>query len=161
MGHWIVARTKSKRERWAAENVQRLGFDYYMPVIERVQIHRGIREVKTDPLFPSYLFVMCTGPWRMLLSTWGISTVILRGDQPAIMPISEIDRLRKYTDENGMVQLPDQFKKGQNLIVRHGPFAGHQTLCDGMAPNGRVKCLIDLLGGKTKVLFDAEMLEVA
>ena len=161
MAHWIVARTKSRRERWAAENVQRLGFDFYLPQYEiKVRPRRKLSYIKSEVLFPSYLFVFITGHWRVLLSTFGIASIVLRGDQPAIMPVAEIERLQNRT-VNGLVQLPNAYKVNQSVVVRSGPFAKHVGLYVGQTSSGRQAVLMDLLGGKVKVLFDLNMLEAA
>ena len=162
MAHWIVARTKSRRERWAAENVQRQGYKFYLPQYEITSPIRGnLKKVRTEPLFPSYLFIEIDGPWRVLLCTFGIAGIVLRGDQPAVMPQSEITRLQIASDEAGFVQIPNTYKEGQAVRARSGPFVGHIGLYAGQPVPGRHAVLMDLLGGKIKTLFDSEMLEVA
>lgn len=162
MGHWIVARTKSRRERWAAENVQRQGFEFYLPQYEIKAKRKGnLSQIRSEVLFPSYLFVRTDGSWRVLLSTFGISSIVLRGDNPAIMPQNEIDRLRSSTNDAGLVQLPGHFRINQEVRARSGPFKHNTGIFQGQTSSGRNKVLMELLGGKVVVLFDSDMLEVA
>lgn len=162
MGHWIVARTKSRRERWAAENVQRLGFEFYLPQYEiKVRGKKNLNQIRSEVLFPSYLFVKIDGSWRVLLSTFGISGIVLRGDNPAIMPQTEIDRLQGTANDAGLVQLPGHFRVNQEVRARSGPLKNNTGIFQGQTSSGRNKVLMELLGGKVMVLFDSNMLEVA
>lgn len=162
MAHWIVARTKSRRELWAAENVVKQGFEFYLPRYEIRSRRKGqLDQIKSEALFPGYLFVKTDGSWRVLLSTFGIQAVVLQGDNPAIMPQSEIDRLTGITNQSGLVELPGRFRVGEEVKIRTGPFAEHSGLYQGQTPSGRQKVLMELLGGKVNVLFDASTLEAA
>jgi transcriptional antiterminator RfaH len=157
---WIVARTKPGREAWAAENVARQGYTYYFP---RVLSQRK-RIVKAEPLFYAYLFVDTPGPWKFLLSTFGIAGVVTFGDNPAFVPQHEIDRF-KNTEVDGLVQLPqintERFKLGQQLRVTGGVFSGFTGVYEGQDAKEREKVLIDFLGRKTSVLLAPEIVEAA
>lgn len=152
---WYVLRTKSRRERWAAENVERQGCKYYLPCYEVLTPIKGkLHSLKPQILFPSYLFVQPRedGSWRFLLSTFGVQSMIMAGQEsPAVMPEREITRLMARQDERGIVSLPDIDDEGN---VVDGPFKGHKGLYKGMHESGRLKILLDVLGGQRTVLFN-------
>lgn len=162
---WYVVRTKSRRERWAAENVERQGCKFYLPCYGVLTAKRGkLQQLKPQILFPSYMFVQPPpdGRWRFLLSTFGVQTLIMWGkDSPAVMPEREIQRLMNRENEHGLVCLPDKsnFTVNETVSPRDGPFAGQRGLYQGMHESGREKVLLEVLGGRRTVLFDTDNLE--
>jgi transcription antitermination factor NusG len=159
---WIVARTKSRREKWAAENVSRQGCEFYLPLYEVPPPRNAkLREARAAVLFPSYLFVRIESQWKFLLSTFGIAGIIMAGEGPAPVPQLEIDKLMRRHDESGLIQLPDKFRYDQELRFRSGPFQSRIGLYKGLNSSGRNQVLLDFLGGKRMVIVDSELLEVA
>ena len=159
---WIVARTKSSRERWAAENVSNLGYEFYFPKV--FQLRKNVARV--EPLFPCYLFIKTDGSWRVLLSTFGISSVVVFGNSPATVSQQIIDNF-KTREVDGCVQLPQleeyttRFKPGAQVRVKGGVFSGYTGIYKGQDPKQRERVLLDFLGRKTSVLLAPELLEAA
>ena len=164
---WIVARTKSGRERWAAENVSNQGYEWYLPRISRT-VHRkgGFSFTRAEPLFHCYLFVKTSGPWQFLLGTFGISSVVTFDQSPPILPQIEIDKL-KAAEVAGIIQLKDRqensrpFTAGMSLRVKGGVFSGYIGIHKGMQAKDRERVLFDFLGRKTTVILATELLEAA
>lgn len=157
---WIVAKTKPSRDFWAAENVARQGYAFYLPKI----YVRNRRYARAEPLFPSHLFVLVDGPWRFLLSTFGVSGVMLSGDNPAVVPAKELDRVRALEGPDGFIELPghgEKFKNGEQVRVVAGPLEGRVGIYQGQSSRERVMVLLDLLGRKTTVLIDERAIETA
>lgn len=154
---WIVAKTKPSRDFWAAENVARQGYGFYLPKI----YVRNKRYARAEPLFPSHLFVLVEGSWRFLLSTFGVSGVMLQGSEPAIVATHEIDRLRRLEGADGFIELPgtDKFKNGEKVRVLDGPMEGRVGVYQGQTGRERVLVLFDFLGRKTPMLIDERALE--
>lgn len=163
---WLVARTKISAERKAAHHIARQGFEYYMPVITtKVMRTKRSVELKTEFLFPGYIFVRSDGRWRCLMGTWGLIGVITFGGEPAIVPDDIIDQLREREDLEGRVQLPprpvSRFRPGQLVQVRSGPFEGKIGIYEGSSTRERERILLDILGGRTTVLIAGSCLDAA
>jgi transcriptional antiterminator RfaH len=162
---WLAVKTKPSQEKWAAQNVQQQGCAYYLPLYgQPVQARGKVQELRVKSLFPSYLFVNTEGrshQWRWLLGTWGISSVMLRGDIPAIVPDREIEKLRAREGEDGLIILPDcsQLQIGQKVRVRYGPFESRMGVYQGQTAQARQRVLLDFLGGKVMALITADALE--
>lgn len=168
MREWFVVRTQRNREAWAAENILRQFAEPYAPkYAERVRVGPGQFELRPRLLFPRYLFVRTVdGHWRFLLSTYGVSSVLLNGNQPAVMPHSEIQKLKQIEDAEGLVVLPkvmvsERFKRGASVRVTEGVYSGYTGIYDGCGPKDRERILLDYLGRKTLVLIDTTHLAVA
>lgn len=159
---WIVARTKSSRERWAAENVTNQGYEHYFPKV--FQIRKAV--ARAEPLFPCYLFIKTDGSWRVLLSTFGISSIVVFGNSPATISQKIIDDF-KAREVDGCVELPEleeytaRFKPGTQVRVKGGVFSGYTGIYKGQDQKQRERVLLDFLGRKTSVLLAPELLEAA
>jgi len=158
---WIVCSTQPQRERWAADNAQRQGYDTYLPMIRTEVVERGVASLRVRPLFPRYLFVHITNEqWRSLTGTFGVASIIM-GDngRPATLPEIAIDQLRAR-ERDGYVVLPRAeeiaLTPGQAVRVLAGPFEGTVGVYVGMGPAERERVLLDLLGRKTTVLVSPD-----
>ena len=55
--HWYLVHTKPWQEKCALENLQRQGFQCYLPALPSEKLRQGMLVVKDEPLFPRYLFI--------------------------------------------------------------------------------------------------------
>jgi transcriptional antiterminator RfaH len=160
---WIVAMTRSHRENWAVENLCRQNYEVYLPRIGRERRgFRGVRYLIPEPLFRGYVFIANTSNWHPIASTFGIISLILQGERPAIMPDGEVQKLRHLEDDQGFIHLPrllPGFKTDQMVRVLDGPYQGHIGLWQGSSPKQRERILLDFMGQKTKVLIDSRLIE--
>lgn len=160
---WIVAITQPKREQWAAENVIRQGYEVYHPRFVTSQDIEGRKKLKmwkTQSLFPGYLFVHTPGIWRFLIGTFGVmGVVMLASDTPAVLPDQVMVDLRARQGLDGAITLPKRFAHGQSVRVTGGAFQGLSGIWDGSTRQERECVLLDVLGGKTRVLVAKEFLE--
>jgi transcriptional antiterminator RfaH len=143
---WFLCKTKPRQESYAAQNVKRQGCRFFLPLY-----FDEAREA-IMPLFPTYLFVQTTGQWIFLESTWGIVSVIKRGELPDKVPNKLIATLRKEKGRDGLVRVASKkFTVGQELRVKAGPFAELTGICQEMPEQRRITILLDILGRKVPV----------
>lgn len=160
--YWTVVTTKPMAHKKATDNLSRQGFEFYAPKFEEVSIRRGSRFVSDKLLFPGYIFIFVVDRWRSLLGTFGISSVLLSGENPARVPTQWIEDLKKSESERGVVVLSrGRFKKGQQVTVSSGPFSGFSGLYEGMDASRREIVLLSLFSRWTKVDVAAESLSAA
>ena len=57
MKRWFAVHTKAHREHQALDNLNRQGFEAWLPQYQKGRRHAGRAETVTRPLFPRYLFV--------------------------------------------------------------------------------------------------------
>jgi transcriptional antiterminator RfaH len=155
---WLVAQTQPNREQWAAENIMRQGYAYYLPRV--AEQRRGVTLSK--PLFPRYLFVQTPGQWRFLLGTFGVAAVIMHGEEAAMVPTIHMEALRAREGADGLIVLPEKpaLVAGTSEVrVSRGHLKDHVGIYDGMSSSDRAKVLMDFLGRKTTVLVPIEDLE--
>lgn len=150
---WVVAHTKPQQERWAAENVARQGFGYYLPL---TLARKNPREApKPVCLFPRYLFVKTAGRWRSLLGTFGISGLVMTGERPSLLTETVVEGLRASEGTDGLIYLPttpaSRFKRGERLRINEGPLIGYTGICAEDSAPTRVRIFLEFLGRQTAV----------
>ncbi|NIN33844.1 MAG: transcription/translation regulatory transformer protein RfaH, partial [Gammaproteobacteria bacterium] len=57
MKSWYLIHTKPRQEKLAEENLERQGYEIYLPMAEIRRKRRGRSVRVIDPMFPRYLFI--------------------------------------------------------------------------------------------------------
>jgi transcriptional antiterminator RfaH len=115
--YWACARVQPQREAYAAEHIERAGFQLFLPKVETGRT--------VEPLFRSYCFILIIDRWRQIETTFGVLSLIRFGDCPAKVPEREIAALRDRADATGIIRLPPPpppkprrvFRKGEKVRV--------------------------------------------
>jgi len=163
---WYVVQTQVNGEAKAAQNLQRQGYDIYLPRYLKRRRHARKVDLVARPLFPRYMFVtidMAAQRWRSIQSTFGVSHLVCNGEDPAVVPEGVVAALKAREDDKGFVKMEVRptFAPGDKVRVLAGAFMDNAGLFDGMADRDRVSILLDMLGRKVRVLLDADMVAAA
>ncbi|MEI6804812.1 MAG: transcription/translation regulatory transformer protein RfaH [Burkholderiales bacterium] len=144
---WYVVHTKIRQEALAMTNLNRQGFECYMPMLKMEKMRRHKATLVEEPMFPRYLFIRLdtsgSGPsWSPIRSTLGVSQLVRFGGQPAVVDSKLIELLR--TREQ--VGLPERlFKSGERVVVADGPFAGIEAIFKTADAESRAMILLEML----------------
>jgi transcriptional antiterminator RfaH len=147
--HWYLVHTKPRQEKCALENLERQGYQCYLPMIPSEKIRQGALTVSDEPLFPRYLFIRlgsgASAPsWAPIRSTKGVSRLVTFGAQPAKVPDDLVDALREQ--EAAAQQVPVRlFKPGDRVRLTESPFAGLEGIYQMAEGERRVMVLIELM----------------
>ncbi len=155
MRRWYVAQTLVRSEEKARINLERQGFNPYLPRFLRERRHARRCDLVKTPLFPGYIFVrldLDTAPWRSINGTMGVSHLICNGERPAAMPDGVVEEIAAREGDNGLIRLePRTFQKGEALRIVSGALTDCFGLFEKMADRDRVVLLLDLLGRKVRI----------
>ena len=83
--HWYVIHTKPRQEQRALENLQRQGFEAWLPMISLEKVRRGHLAQVVEPMFSRYLFIRLDTVqtnWSPIRSTLGVSKLVAFGNTP-------------------------------------------------------------------------------
>lgn len=154
MSNWYLIHTKIRQERVALENLERQGFECFLPLIRVEKLRRGALQVVQEPLFPRYLFTrLGTGlesqSWAPIRSTVGVSRLVTFGQTPAKIEDELIAELQVKTDST-KVQLR-HFEPGEQVVVTDGPFAGVEAIYQMADGESRVMVLLNILSKQVKM----------
>lgn len=153
--HWYLVHTKSRQEKCALENLERQGFQCYMPTLEVEKFRRGVLSVVDEPLFPRYLFIrlgleQTAQSWAPIRSTKGVSRLVRFGVEPAKVADGLVEALRSQ-EASAHAEPERLFKAGERVRLTETPFTdieGIYQIADG---DRRVMVLIELLSKQVPV----------
>ena len=166
MTHWYVVHTQPHGEERARLNLERQGFDVYLPKYLKHRRHARRIEHVRRPLFPRYLFVRFdseTAQWRSINGTFGVAYLISHGDEPIAVPDKIVNAMQARHNDDDLVVLHSagSFQPGQKLEIVDGPFAWHTGLFQRLNDKERVVLLLDLLGRQVSVTVSPEAVAAA
>lgn len=158
MKAWYAVYTKPQRETVAEVNLERQGFETYLPWITHPRRRRGKWLDVTEPLFPRYLFARLDpagqdiGPIR---STFGVTRLVTFGDRLRAVPETLIESLRTAADARFGRHRPTNqlFEPGDRVVVMSGPLEGLSGLFQTTSGKDRVAILLDILGRTSQVVL--------
>lgn len=142
MSFWSVAMCKPQNEHIAKANLERQGYETYLPVY---QVRIG-KEIRKRILFPRYIFVRIELQWHSVSGTRGISRLIYgTNQQPASLSDSVIATMKAREDKKGYVSLPEppKFEPGQKVRIVNNNLFG---IYSGQLPHERHRILVELMG---------------
>ena len=140
MAFWAAARIRTDQTRRAVWHIERRHFEIYLPMRRTSR-----RSLRTQPLFPGYLFVAIIDRWHCLLGTYGVIDLIRSGDVPAKVREDEIERMRRQENRDGIIVLPlVKFQRGERLRVTRGPLVDRTGIYSGMSGRDRIKILFTM-----------------
>jgi len=161
MSFWSCARLQARRENLAVHFLKLNEFETYCPRIRERRVRHGRWVEVTPPLFPGYCFVQIRLQWSRARWAPGVAMLLMDGNQPARVPDTLIEQIRKR-EVRGLVELPRPgLKRGDRVRITRGAFEGRLALFDGMKPHERVEVLLTLLGGAQRVTLAADAVEPA
>lgn len=158
MNNWYVIHTKIRQERIALENLERQGFECFLPLIWVEKLRRGALEVSQEPLFPRYMFIRLgtaleSQSWAPIRSTTGVVRLVTFGQTPVKIQDELIAELQVKTD-SVEVQLR-HFAPGEQVVVTEGPFVGVEAIYQMADAEGRVMILLNILSKQVKMAVRA------
>ncbi len=161
---WYVARTLPQREFQAAIQLKNQDFRAFVPRYWKNRRHARKVETISAPLFPRYLFVILNRSvdrWRSINGTLGIERLLMQAGEPLPVPRGIVESLVAAADGAGNVHFDADLKEGQRVKVTAGVFAEFVGQLERLGDNGRVRVLLEIMGGKVRVAIPQSLLAPA
>ena len=154
MSNWYLIHTKIRQERVALENLERQGFECFLPLMRAEKLKRGALQVVQEALFPRYLFIRLgsgleSQSWAPIRSTLGVSRLVTFGLIPAKIDDDLIGVLRNQSESSDVVLR--HFEPGEQVVVTDGPFVGVEAIYQMADAEGRVMVLLNILSKQVKM----------
>ena len=155
---WYAVHTLPFAEARAEGQLHRQGFRTFQPKRHKTVRHaRRLSRVEA-PYFPRYLFIvldLARDQWRSVNGTFGVSRLVMWGDQPHPVPHGVVEALIAAADARGILQFEDKLLIGGPVRLMAGPFAEQLAILDHLDDSGRVRVLLDILGRQVAISTDA------
>ena len=161
---WFILQFKPNSHHLAAKNLNRQGFETFLPLHDTTS-RRLSRFINTSkPLFPGYMFIKfdkLESEWHKINSTYGVSRLITFNSILKSMPIGFVDSLMKRYDLSGKLLPIQKLKKGDQVTVLTGPFANFIATVEKYEDDQRIWVLMDLMGRKSKIQATTDKLQLS
>ena len=160
---WYLVHTKPRQEDVALVNLQRQGYDCYLPQMRIERIRRRKAEVATEPMFPRYLFIRLDSSdqgksWSPIRSTLGVSQLVHFGARAAKVDDTLVDLLRQ---RERALPTEAMFHSGDSVVIADGPFAGIEAIYQTADAECRAFILLEILSKPVSMHIDAGRLRKA
>ena len=125
--NWYVLQTKPHQENLVGRRVSELAAEVFLPrIVERVHVSSCL-QLRTAPMFPSYLFVN-VDLWRSgknIRYTPGVRDFLRSNGFPQPLESEIISRLRERIGPTGVYEPPPvQYRSGERLRINEGSLRG-------------------------------------
>ena len=149
---WFVLQFKPNSHHQAEKNLNRQGFETFLP-LHNITFRKASRfESTRKPLFPGYMFISfdrTDGKWSKINNTYGVSRLITFNSALKSIPDNFVDNLMKRYDTSGKLLTMQNLKKGDQVRVSEGPFANFIATIEKYETHQRIWILMDLMNRKT------------
>ena len=158
--HWYAIHSKPRQEERALDNLQRQGFEAWLPMLTVEKVLRGKLVNVTEPMFSRYLFIRLDTEqtnWSPIRSTLGVSRLVSFGNRPAVVADELIQALQTVPQ-----RAPERlFQPGETIKIVSGPLKGIEGIFQQADGEHRAMVLIDLLNKQHRVTTQMQDLRPA
>jgi len=147
--HWYLIHTKPRQEKIALENLERQGYQCYLPTLASQKVRLGRISLVREPLFPRYLFIrlgmaQTSQSWSPIRYTTGVSRLVSFGAEPAKVDEALIDGIQAQESRAQHSPAP-LFNAGDRVCITDGAFAGIEGVFQMADGTQRVFVLIEMM----------------
>lgn len=162
---WYVVETQPRAERLAQSHLARQRFASFCPRFRKTRRHARRTDEVLAPVFPGYLFVSFDSDrdnWTAINGTCGVRGLVgPRSNRPHAMPVAAMHALFSRCEGEVISSLCPTLVAGQQVRVLTGPFADAVAEVERLDDRGRVRVLLDLLGGRAPLALNVRDLAPA
>jgi len=147
---WFIAQIKPNSYRSAIQNLERQGFETFLPKMGITQRKENKFLVKNVYIFPGYMFV-CFDPhiitWTKINSTYGVSKILTFSNKPAEISSDLILELKNRYEINSKLTQKEKLQKGDSIKFYTGPFTDLIAKVESVDEKNRIWILLEAMGG--------------
>lgn len=162
---WYLIYTKPRMEKVAEENLNRQGYETYLPMVTNRRRRNNRYTNVIEAFFPRYLFICLsskTDNWSPIRSTLGVSGLVRFGGMPAAVPQELVIVLQSNENELGHQETRSkEIKTGDKVEIIDGPFSGYQGIYCKKKSAERVTILLDIIGKQSAITICEHNLKLA
>ena len=151
---WCIAQIKPNSYNSAIQNLERQGFETFLPKMEITQRQENKFFVKNVYVFPGYMFV-CFDPqiinWPKINSTYGVSKVLASNKKPSEISSDLILELKNRYEINSNPMQKEKLHKGDSIKFYAGPFTDLIGKIESVDENNRIWVLLEAMGEYKKL----------
>ncbi len=156
---WYAVQCLAHRESAACSHLGNQDFEVFCPRRRKIRRHARKTEAVLVPFFPGYLFValdLSRDRWRSVNGTYGVARLVMQGEHPAPVPNGVVETLRQSSDDNSVIAWRPDIRPGESVRVVAGVFSDMVGLLERLDGAGRVRVLLQIMGGHIPAVLPEE-----
>jgi len=160
---WYVLHTKSRHENIVNDGLLRKSMEVYLPKITVPSKRRDRKKTIRVPLFPGYLFVKTDLHPHIHLEIVKVAGAVrFIGNNRGPLPITDetIGSLKIMVESDSSVTTGNNLKKGDKVMVIHGPLEGVIGTFVRYGGKGRIVVNVEALGQYAGVEVNEDDIEI-
>ena len=147
---WFIAQIKPNSYNTAIQNLERQGFETFLPKMEITQRQKNKFVVKNVYVFPGYMFVSFDPhiiTWTKINSTYGVSKILAFNKKPSEISSDLILELKTRYEINSNPTQNEKLQKGDSIKFYTGPFTDLIAKVESADEKSRIWILLEAMGG--------------
>jgi transcription antitermination factor NusG len=157
---WYAIYTRHQHEKMVAQNLTSKGFETFLPLYATTHNWKDRTKVLSLPLFPCYVFLKGGIERRLqIITTPGIHGLVSCGDQPATIPLIEMEAIRRVVESGARVETHPFLKCGDWVRINRGPLEGIQGILVRKKNISRLVLSVEMLGKSAAIEIDGFQVE--
>jgi transcription antitermination factor NusG len=144
--HWYALYTKPRSEFKAAEQLETIEVNYYLPVITNIKQWSDRKKKITEPVIRGYIFIKADERERLFaLEQYSIVRCVTERGRPAVIPDWQIENLRRMLEYEGDFYVMNGLVPGKKVKIKEGPFTGVEGIYRESENDKTIAVSIELL----------------
>ena len=159
---WLVFYTKSRSEKKVVRQLEKDGFEVFLPIQKVLKQWSDRKKIVETPLFNSYIFVYTQEQFiRDVLNIPGIAWNIRYNGKPAVIRDNEINLIKRFLSTGLFVETNSggNFDKGDPVEVIDGPLKGSRGYVNGGYNEEKFTVIVDSIDQSLTVRIDGGLLK--
>ena len=153
---WYAIWTRSRHEQVVRDQLERKGYEAFLPTVTRWSRWKDRRKKIDWPLFPGYCFARFESEKRLsVLTCTGVVNIVAFNGDIAPIPDQEIDAIRRLVQSDLQYDPCPLIREGEMVEVVHGPLKGVTGRLTRKGAHARLVLAVDLIGQAVSVEVDA------
>jgi transcription antitermination factor NusG len=159
-GAWYAIYTRHQHEKSVAQFLSAKGLQVFLPLYNATRRWKDRTVHLSLPLFPCYLFLRgMEGRWLDVVTTSGIVSVLSINGEPATIPESEIESVRRAVEWGNRVEPHPFLRCGDRVRVISGPLQGLEGILVRKKNLFRLVLSVEILERSAAVEVDVSAVE--
>lgn len=162
---WFLAYTRPRMEHTALVNLERQGFNVYLPLFKTCRRTSEGLQPAFETMFPRYVFLRPASQRQSIAtvaSTRGVCGLVRFGGEAAQVRAQALEQIKEFERQRNQIELDgiSPIQPGARVRMRRGGFKGIEGLVVSVARQ-RVTILLEMLGREQQVTVAHSELDLA
>jgi transcription antitermination factor NusG len=159
-GPWWAIYTRHQHEKAVAQILSAKGLEVFLPLYDATRRWKDRTMRLALPLFPCYLFLRGARERRLqVVTTPGIVSILNINGEPAAIPESEIESVRRAIEWANRVEPHPFLRRGDRVRVISGPLQGLEGILVRKKNLYRLVLSVEILERSAAVEVDVASVE--